>query len=295
MKQKIFISSVQKEFAKERRVLKDYILGNEVSKPIPSYQIFKGTVFDLVNQSVDFVMSKLNRSVGTREHGPQAPVEYDIPQPVVSEAIVNAVAHRDYASSASVQVMLFSDRLEIWNPGNLPPSLTLASLRKPHASQPFNPLIAEPLFLTKYIEKAGTGTLDVIRLCRKHGLEEPKFSLENGCFVLTIFRKEAEELKINPANQMRVGDNFKGKPTQSPTQSIDPVDRLLAALANCELSSGELRDILQIKHRQTFRQNYLHPALNKKLIENTIPEKPNSRLQKYRLTEKGMKWVKENI
>jgi hypothetical protein len=51
--------------------------GIEVRKPIPSYQIFKGTVFEMVDQAVDFVMSKIARSVGTRKQGPQAPVEYD--------------------------------------------------------------------------------------------------------------------------------------------------------------------------------------------------------------------------
>ena len=50
----------------------------EKRKPIPSYQIYKGTLFDLVDQAVDFVMSKLSRSVGTRANGQQAPVEYDI-------------------------------------------------------------------------------------------------------------------------------------------------------------------------------------------------------------------------
>lgn len=57
----------------------------EKRKPIPSYQIYKGTLFDLVDQAVDFVMSKLSRSVGTRAKGPQAPVEYDIPEEVVAE------------------------------------------------------------------------------------------------------------------------------------------------------------------------------------------------------------------
>jgi predicted HTH transcriptional regulator len=45
------------------------------------------------------------------------PVAYEMPPEVVREAIVNAVAHRDYTSAGSVQVMLFSDRIEVWNPG----------------------------------------------------------------------------------------------------------------------------------------------------------------------------------
>jgi len=132
--------------------------GNEATKPIPSYQVYKGTVFALVDQAVDFVMSKLNLAVGTRAQSTQAPVAYEMPLEVVREAIVNAVAHRDYTSNGSVQVMLFADRLEVRNPGTLPPELTLAMLRAPHSSVPANPLLAESLYLAKYIERMGTGT-----------------------------------------------------------------------------------------------------------------------------------------
>jgi predicted HTH transcriptional regulator len=162
--------------------------GTEVRKPIPSYQIYKGTLFDQVDMAVDFVMSKIARSVGTRAKGPKAPVEYELPKDVVFEAVVNAVAHRDYTSNAGIQVMLFSNRLEVWNPGELPSTLTPESLRKPHSSIPRNPLIADPFFLAHYIEKAGTGTLDMIERCRDVGLPEPDFEQRAGQFVATIWR-----------------------------------------------------------------------------------------------------------
>ena len=176
--------------------------GTEVSKPIPSYQIYKGTVFDLVDQATDFVMSKINRRVGTRALGPEAPVTYELPGEAVGEAIVNAVAHRDYASTASVQVMLFSDRLEVWNPGELPPPLTVEKLRLPHASLPRNPLLADPLFLTRYVEKAGSGILDMISRCREADLPDPEFRQDGGMFVQTLARdwiteKVLAELGIN--------------------------------------------------------------------------------------------------
>ena len=84
--------------------------------------------------------------------------------------------------------MLFADRLEVWNPGELPPTLTLERLREPHASIPRNPLIAEPLYLAHYIEKAGTGTLDMIARCRDVGLPEPDFEQRAGQFVVTLWR-----------------------------------------------------------------------------------------------------------
>ena len=154
--------------------------GTAVAKPIPSYQVFKGTVFELVDQAVDFVLARLSFSVGTRAASVQAPAAYEIPPEVIREAIVNAVAHRDYTSNGSVQVMVFADRVEVWNPGSLPPSLSLAQLRQPHGSIPANPLLAEPLYLTQYIERLGTGTGDMIRRCREAGLPESVFSLEDG-------------------------------------------------------------------------------------------------------------------
>ncbi len=161
--------------------------GTEVAKPIPSYQVYKGTVFDLVDAAVDFVLSKIALSIGTRETGPQAPVRYEIPKEVVAEAIVNAVAHRDYTSNGSAQVMLFADRLEIWNPGTLPPSLTLDKLRQAHGSVPANPLLAEPMYLTGYIERMGTGTRDMIRHCIEAGLPEPEFAVSDG--FQTVIRR----------------------------------------------------------------------------------------------------------
>ena len=161
--------------------------GTEVAKPIPSYQVYKGTAFDLVDQAVDFVLSKIALSVGTRAESVRAPVTYEIPKEVVTEAIVNAVAHRDYTSNGSVQVMLFADRLEVRNPGRLVPPLTFEKLRVPHASVPGNPLLAESLYLAEYIERMGTGTLDMIRRCVEAGLPEPEFAVTDG-FVTTVGR-----------------------------------------------------------------------------------------------------------
>ena len=59
------------------------------------------------------------------------------------------------------------------------------------------------------------------------------------------------------------------------------------------MSRSEIQTALGLKDRKSFRSRYLSPALDANLIEMTIPEKPNSRLQKYRLTEKGQKILQE--
>ena len=162
--------------------------GTEVVKPIPDYKVFKGTVFDQADQATDFVFNKLVRSVGTRDTGLAAPVAYEMPRRVVAEAVVNALVHRDYASRAAVQVYVFADRVEVWNPGELPPSLTPEKLRQQHPSLPGNPLVAESMFLAHYIEKAGTGTLDVIEGCRESHLPEPEFQQDGDHFIIRLWR-----------------------------------------------------------------------------------------------------------
>jgi predicted HTH transcriptional regulator len=137
------------------------------------------------------------------------PVTYEIPKEVITEAIVNAVAHRDYTSNASIQVMLFADRFEVWNPGELPPGLTTDQLREPHASLPRNPLLADPLFLAHYAERAGTGTLDMIARCREAGLPEPTFEQRGDQFVLTVWRDwltdtAMAQLRLNERQRMAI-------------------------------------------------------------------------------------------
>ncbi|MCK9295450.1 MAG: DUF4062 domain-containing protein [Desulfobulbaceae bacterium] len=162
--------------------------GTEIQRPVPFYRIFKGTVFEQVDMAVDFVLSKLNRGVGTRAESIQAPVRYEIPADVIREAIVNAIAHRDYTSAGAVQVSVFADRVEVWNPGTLPPPLTPESLRHPHGSIARNPRICEVLFLARYIEKYGTGTLMMIRESLNHALPEPDFIQRGGEFTTTAWR-----------------------------------------------------------------------------------------------------------
>lgn len=169
--------------------------GTEIEKPIPSLQVFGGTLFSQVDSAEDFVLSKINMSVGTRAESVRAPRTYEVPVEVIREAIVNAVVHQDFTSTGNVQVMVFADRLEIWNPGKLPPALTVEKLREPHGSFPANPLLAEAMFLAEYIERMGTGTLDMIRRCREAGLPEPEFRIEE-MFKVTIRRALAHECTV---------------------------------------------------------------------------------------------------
>lgn len=119
-----------------------------------------------------------------------------------------------------------------------------------------------------------------IRQCRKAGLAEPEIRIDGGFFVLTIQRKTSEP----GAKPAQVAGQVAGQVTGQ----VDPwLIRALTACALRPLSSREIQESTGLRHRETFQRNYLDQIINDGLLERTIPEKPTSRLQKYRLTEKG--------
>ncbi|MDR1588740.1 MAG: Fic family protein [Oscillospiraceae bacterium] len=79
-----------------------------------------------------------------------------------------------------------------------------------------------------------------------------------------------------------LNDTIDGYTDQDSDQVTDQVNRLLDIIGTSALSAAELMSLLDLKHRPTFRQNYLHPALDAGLIEMTLPDAPNSRNQRYR-------------
>ena len=93
--------------------------------------------------------------------------------------------------------------------------------------------------------------------------------------MLEIIRDSLTEVTV-------VGRNTDQGIDQVTDQDKTPTERLLSALGNETLSATKLMERLGLSHRPTFRKNYLNPALEQKLIERTVPDKPNSKNQKYK-------------
>lgn len=163
---------------------------NTISKPLASYQVFQGSLFEMIDNAVSFVMSHVDARVGERDKRAEVDIDFELPIKSVTESVVNAVCHRDYTSNGSVQVMLFPDRLEVWNPGRLPVGITAAQLSLPHVSIPANPVLANPLYLAGYVERLGTGTSDMVDECVTMGLKAPEF-VQDSNFRAILWRENA--------------------------------------------------------------------------------------------------------
>ena len=151
--------------------------GTEVKKPFASYQVYSGNLFEQIDKARAFVLDAIKFPVIQKAGSARFHRPFEIPEFSIQEAIVNAVAHRNYNVSSGVQVMVFADRVEVWNSGSLPEGLTVEDLRKPHTSFPANPLIANVLYLADYAQRAGSGTLEMIEQSKAQGTPEPEFVL----------------------------------------------------------------------------------------------------------------------
>lgn len=107
----------------------------------------------------------------------------EYPYEAVREAVINAIAHRDYTRvGAPIMISIFDDRVEISSPGGLLPGLNIKSLEGHHETR--NKKVCEIFHETKDMEKYGTGIGKMKRLMKEHGLNEPEFLEEGNSFVV---------------------------------------------------------------------------------------------------------------
>jgi ATP-dependent DNA helicase RecG len=157
--------------------------GKELTSEFVDRQEIEGRLLDQLDATVAF----LKRNVRAPSHveGMER-VEEGIPDKVLREAVLNAMAHRDYRAASQVRIFVFDDRVEIVNPGELLNQLTLEGIRVGGISQRRNPVLAGLLARARRRESVGTGVPEMIRLMRERKLPPPEFSLEAGHFRVVL-------------------------------------------------------------------------------------------------------------
>ncbi len=147
-----------------------------------------GNLFEQVETTIEILFTKYIKGIISYE-GIHRVETYEYPKDAVREAILNALAHKDYSIGTPIQISVYDDKLMIWNYGQLPEDWTVENLTKKHSSIPFNPDIANAFFRAGYIEAWGRGTIKIIEQCKNFGLSKPEFKNDGKDFWL-IFRKD---------------------------------------------------------------------------------------------------------
>ena len=229
----------------------------------------KGTLLEQFRGAFAFIKRNLHHVQHGRSFNTLG--ELEIPETALEELLVNALIHRDYFTSASVRLMVFADRVEIVSPGHLPDSLSAEDIRRGKTIRR-NPTLTEHASHILPYRGMGSGIPRALEAW-------PKIDLLNdpsgNQFSAIAWRPEAEWTDDTPP----VTGEVTGE-----------VTRLLAVLQG-EMKRSDIQAALGLKHEDHFRESYLRPALKVGAIEMTIPDKPRSSRQKYRLTAAGQKWV----
>lgn len=146
-------------------------------------QDLTGPLTEQIRLAEAFVQSNVQREMRIRGLAREETAEY--PAAVVREAIVNAVAHRDYGvRGEGIRLLLFSDRLEIYSPGRLPGHVTLANLIEERYSR--NPVLVTVLSDLGYVERLGYGIDRMVAAMRAAGQAEPEFEETVAGFRVTL-------------------------------------------------------------------------------------------------------------
>lgn len=150
-------------------------------------QRVEGNIFVLLNEAMNFFRKHLNM------HGKIVGLvrdEYlEVPAEALREVVLNALCHRQYERyNLTIGIAIYDDRIEIENPGILPPQITPENILQPHISYPYNPLIANVLYSTTYIENWGSGVKRIMEACQKRGVAAPTWTVNGGFVVVTFMR-----------------------------------------------------------------------------------------------------------
>ncbi len=146
-----------------------------------------GDMFTLVDKTMELLLAKyLRGEISYR--GIQRIETYPVPEAALREALLNAVAHKDYGSSVPIQISVYDNKIMFWNPGTLPDGWTVKTLTEKHASQPHNPDIANALFRTGMIEAWGRGIEKISQACLESGSSRFEIRYEpNGLWLVFYF------------------------------------------------------------------------------------------------------------
>ncbi len=228
----------------------------------------EGNLMTMVREAIAFcvrnmkVRTVIDRKTGERKDRPEYPVA------AIREAVLNAVIHRDYSfhtESRSIQISLFTDRMEIHSPGSLYGRMTVEQLGNTRFSLR-NPTLAVMAESMTEAENRYSGIPTMRREMKKYGLPEPKFENRRDEFVVTFYNRT----EVEP---------------QTPEKQTGRES--LLDFCRTPRTRKEIADFLQMKTVSYAINRYVIPLLEAGKLQMTCPERPQSRNQRYVTAEKN--------
>lgn len=252
-------------------------------------KIFTGPLGRITQDSLDYIKSRfLKETVIKHPDRAQAERFWNYPFIAIEEAVVNAVYHRSYEERNPIEIRIYPDEIIILSYPGADRSIRLDDLQAGRAvtRRYRNRRIGEFLKELDLTEGRSTGVPKILRAMKKNGSPMPTFETddERTYFLVKL-----------PIHQKAMLDESVIEQNTFTPQATPQAIKLLTSLNNYDnqvITRQEWMDLLGLKDSRNFRKVYLNPALTAGLIEMTIPDKPNSPNQQYRLTTLGKAVVK---
>lgn len=218
-----------------------------------------GNIVNMLDESLNFVRRNMKMTTYIDPQTGKRSDKAEYPIIAVRELILNALVHRDYSSHTDftpITIKMFSNRIEIENPGGLYGRMTLDRLGKV-AADTRNPFLANALEVISVTENRYSGIPTVINSMKNAGLPEPKFENDRGVFRVTLFNN-----------------------TSAQSSSDNETDLLLFCKSPRSRAEIEehFRGKLTINYVMT---NIVHKLVKSGRLKQTIPDKPKSKNQRY--------------
>jgi ATP-dependent DNA helicase RecG len=220
----------------------------------------EGTIKEMLDEAMLFVQRNMRVKTIINDMGKRAD-KTEYPLNAVREAVLNALMHRDYSihtEGTPVRILMFNDRLEIWNEGGLYGKITIDGLGKIHADTR-NQTLVNILEMQKVAENRYSGIPTIRAEMAAYGLPEPVFENRRGNFVVTFTNDFGAEL---------------------PGKLLSNEDETLISFCRAPRTREEIAGFLR-KTQYYALKNFVEPLLVSGELKMTIPDKPKSRNQKY--------------
>ncbi|MGE6529519.1 RNA-binding domain-containing protein [Pseudomonas sp. NPDC077382] len=251
-----------------------------------------GNLAEQYRRSLAFIKRNLRHV--QRQQGFNTLGQLEVPEEVFEELLVNALIHRDYFVSASIRLMIFADRIELISPGHLPDVLDTQKIRFGLSNRRNPTLTSHAVHILPY-RGLGTGIPRAIDAWPTIELNDDR---ESNQFKVVIRRplesgtvsgpgRDQAGTKPGPSQDQVGTRSGPGSQTAEANPPLPPEPLALLRRMTGDHAAPELMAFTGRSNRSKFREQVLAPLLELGVVEMTIPDKPNSSKQRYRLTAAG--------
>lgn len=223
--------------------------GNSTTRVLDQ-KIFDADLLSNYRSAVTYLLAHLD----TAYHiGVDRVEQLEIPEGALREALVNAMAHRDYRKPGDLQVHIFQDRIEIVNPGGLVGGMTLEKLG--NTSLPRNPLLFGMMHRMGLVEKIGSGITRMADMCRDRKTPAPEIQADPDWFRIVFRRPTDESLDVSSEKASGKRQESVGKEAEKRRESVGKTSGkvLDACRENSAITIPELAGRIGVTERSIQR------------------------------------------